>query len=102
MPSFSSDSRESKARGQRLYSEYKKTLPTQWEEYLESSLSKHVSSLKTSPVGKSRPSTQKKRKMGAATTRSPPHKGVVTLQPLQEEPWDKDQVKIELSYPIQH
>ena len=84
---------------EKLYTEYKeKTLPTQWEENLDTSVPKPVSPLKTSPLRRSRLSTPKKRKRDSTTSRkSPPRKVIVT--PVEEEMWDKDPVEIELSYP---
>ena len=84
---------------EKLYTDYKaKTLPTQWEEYLESSVLKPVSPLKASPLQRSRLSTPKKRKRDSTTSRkSLPCKVIVT--PVEEETWDKDPVEIKLSYP---
>ena len=84
---------------EKLYADYKEnTLPTQWKEYLESSVPKPVSPLKTSPLRRSRLSTPKKRKRDSTTLRkSLPRKVIVT--PVGEETWDKDPVEIDLSYP---
>ena len=84
---------------EKLYTEYKeKTLPTQWEEYLDTSVPKPVSPLKASPLRRSRLSTPKKRKRDSTISRkSPPRKVIVA--PVEEETWDKDPVEIELSYP---
>ena len=55
---------------EKLYTEYKeKTLPTQWEEYLDTSVPKPVSPLKTSPLRRSRLSTPKKRKRDSTILR---------------------------------
>ena len=68
---------------EKLYADYKKTLLTQWEEYLDSSLPKPVSPLKTSPLWRSRLSTPKRKRDQATLRESPPRKVVVT--PVEEE-----------------
>ena len=83
---------------EKLYTDYKeKTLPAQWEEYLESSVPKPVSPLKASPLRRSRLSTPKKRKRDSTASRKSPSRKII-VTPVEEETWDKDPVEIELSY----